>query len=343
MRTTPSQLHLILQTTLGTDPVMSLTYFPEDAWHGELRVEANHAGFSGKADAWFNADALRQFIEPLKAWPPKLDVPVTLQSGYFSESTTSSEPVETHVRISIGQRGGKGRHWVEALLTEPDDEILPQSAIVRFFVEPAALVRFADDVEAMLASGGTVTLLASGGGTADPATVTLPCAITRPYTPLFIESREACSALVEQMDAEVVGQIRAALGPETAISWQATSPHVLLARIDWEHGSLNLAWAGWDAASPDRKTLDRAHWSPVYPLDLSALKHAARTTAHPRAWFETYALYILSIAQDYLGEFLRDGPTDDIPYQRHLIYALGTARIPEPVWVKRVLFKCDDL
>lgn len=143
--------------------MLTLHYIPEDEWHGELHVEARHAAFSGKASAWFNAAALRQFVAPLRTWPPALAEPVKLQGGYFSDSTVSYVPVETRVGVTIGQRGSKGRYWVEALLAEADDEVLPQSATVRFIAEPAALMRFANEVGAMLDSGGTVTLDAQGG------------------------------------------------------------------------------------------------------------------------------------------------------------------------------------
>jgi hypothetical protein len=284
---------------------------------------------------------LRQLVQPLKAWPPAVVKPIKLQGGYFSDSTTGSAPVETRVGITIGQRGSNTRYWVEAQLVEPDDEIIPQSATVRFIVEPAALMRFAGEVEAILENGGTVSLPASGGDT-DPAITTAPCAIERPYTALFMTLREECSALIERMDANVAEQIRVAIDYEAAVTWQATSPHIILAQVGWENSNLNLTWAEWDAAWADDRVTVQAEWAPTYPLDLSALKHAALATPHPRAWFESYVLYILSVAQDYLIEFLRDGSTDDIPYQRHLIYAHGTARNPEPVWVKHVLFEFDD-
>ncbi len=264
-----------------------------------------------------------------------------MQGGYFSDSTSSSAPIETHVGISIGQRGSKGRYWVEANLAEPDDEILPQSATVRFFVEPVALMRFAGEVEAILESGGTVRLPASGCDP-DPDIVTAPCSIQRPSTPLFMALREECNALIEKMDASVAEQIHVAIDYDAAVTWHATSPHIILAQVGWEDANLNLTWAEWDAAWADDRATAQAVWAPTYPLDLSALKQAALAKPHPRAWFESYALYILSVAQDYLIEFLRDGSTDDIPYQRHLIYAHGTARNPEPVWVKHVLFKFDD-
>ncbi len=265
-----------------------------------------------------------------------------LQGGYFSDSTTSSMPVETHIGIVFAQRGSKGRYWVEVYLTEQDDEILAQLTTVRFFVEPAALLRFAAEVHAILECGGTVTLPASGGSDPGPDVVKAPCPIERPYTPLFMVLREACSALIERMDQEVVEQIRLANGQDAAVSWQSSPRHEIMAQIAWDEACLNLSWVEWDGEPWAVGDPVRADWSPTYSLDLSALKKAALAAAHPRAWFESYALYILSVAQDYLIEFYRDGPTDDIPYQRHLIYADGTARNPKPVWVKHVLFKYDD-
>lgn len=77
-------------------------------------------------------------------------------------------------------------------------------------------------------------------------------------------------------------------------------------------------------------------------LDLSELKQAALGTSTPRAFFDSYALYILSVAQTYLTEFFRDGPTDDIPFYRHLIYAEGMEGDDRPIWIKNVLFSWDD-
>jgi hypothetical protein len=145
-----------------------LTYWPEDDCHGELIAEARHAAFAGRASGWLNADILRQFALPLRDWPPALGQPVTIQGGYYSASTTGSAPVETHVAITIAQRGSLGRYWLEAALTEPDYEVLPQSATVRFAVEPAALLSFAGEVTAMLDAGGSAILPTSGGDLPDP-------------------------------------------------------------------------------------------------------------------------------------------------------------------------------
>jgi hypothetical protein len=316
--------------------MMTLHYTPEDEWHGELRVEARHAGFSAKAEAWFNAEELRQFAAALKTWPPALDEPVKLQGGYFSDSTTSSAPVETRVGIKIEQRGSRGRYWVEAELTEPNDEILPQTATVRFFAEPYALMRFADQIEAMLAGGGSAGLVASTGGAEQPGIMTARQKIQRPFMPLFIELREACHAVVERMEKDSTLQLPRDDRPMVTEEWEQFDPGLIIGTIDWDQARLILNWA------VDDENPIRAARSPYYSLDLQALKREAQATTHPRAWFESYALFLLSAAQDHFGDFFRDGPTDDIPYNRHLIYAQGMAETAACMWIGKVIFTYDD-
>lgn len=81
---------------------------------------------------------------------------------------------------------------------------------------------------------------------------------------------------------------------------------------------------------------------PDWPLDLSGLKRVALATDRPRACFDSHALHILSVAQDYLVEFFRDDPTDDIPYERHLIVVQGMDGDGARVWIKNVLFTWDE-
>lgn len=316
------------------DPLLTLHYFPEDEWHGELHAEVRHASFSGKSSAWFNAEALRQFVVPLRTFPLQLEEPISLRGGYFSDSATSNAPVETHVGIRIGRRGSKGRYWLEAQLADQDADILLQSATIGFHVEPYALMRFADEVEVMLDSGGSVTLPESGRG--DQDIVRAPCPVERPYSPLFMALREECSALIEHLHDAAGTTLRTKGDWSEVLEWQQTGPRAILAQIDWQAARLALRWA------KSHEDLTHTSWSPEFDLDLGLLKQSALATVHPRAWFETCALHILSIAQDYLVEFFRDGPTDDIPYDRHLIYAWGTARNPDPFWIKQTLFAFND-
>lgn len=283
--------------------MLRLTYWPEDEWHGELIVEARHAGFSGKASAWFDSAALRRFAEPLRCWPPVADGSAALRGGYFSDSTTGSQPVETHVGITITQRGSRGRYWLEARLSEPDEEIQPQAATLCFPVEPAALLRFAGAIEALAAAGGEACLPASGGSDPDPDLFHAPVPVERPHSPLFMALLDGCHALI--------GRIEAA-GCET-----------ILAGLDWDAAKLCLAAPGGAAEV----------------LDLAALRDAAQQAARPRAWFESHALYLLLQAQHRLTAFFRDGPTDDIPYYTATLMVSGAARMQGVVAVSNVVFR----
>ena len=161
------------------DPLLTLHYIPEDEWHGELRVEARHAGFCGWSSVWFNADALRQFAEALRTYPPKLEEPVTIESGYFSPSVVGTAPVETHVGISIANFPDISRCWAQVTLSEPDDEIMPHAAVISYEVEPYALMRFAEQMQAMLAHGGSAGLPPSDLGAAQPGIIRALSAIRR--------------------------------------------------------------------------------------------------------------------------------------------------------------------
>lgn len=133
--------------------MLTLTYIPDDEWHGELCVEASHAGFSGKASAWFNRQDIGSFAADLRALSSGRASVAELTGGYFSDSTTSSKPVETHVGIRIARQGIRLVANVE--LAEPGDAIVQQRAQLRFNVEWAALDSHADAIEAMLEAGGT--------------------------------------------------------------------------------------------------------------------------------------------------------------------------------------------
>ena len=316
--------------------MLTLHYIPEDEWHGELRVEARHAGFSAHASAWFSADALKKFAAPLRNFRPSLEQSIKLEGGYFSDSTTSSRPVETHVAITIAQRGDKGRYWADILLTEPDEDILHHSAQLRFYVEPYALMRFADQIEAMLTTGGSAGLPASEHGAGQPGTLIARQKIRRPFTPLFIELRESCRVLIDRMEQASSLALPPKEKQMVTEEWERYEPGLIIGTIDWEQARFIFNWA------VDDEYPVRAARSPDYILELWSLKRAAQSQDHPRAWFESQALYLLSAMQDHLGAFYRDGPTDDIPYSRHLVYAQGMADSAACIWVGDVIFRYDD-
>jgi hypothetical protein len=316
--------------------MLSLYYIPEDQWHGELRAEASHDGYSGRASAWLNADALRAFAEPLRTYPPKLEEPVELKCGYFSDSVVSAMPVETHIGISIGQFGSRGRCWAQVTLSEPDDEIMPHAAVVSFIVEPYALMRFAEQIMAMIPNGGSAGLPSSDQRTTHSGILTAREKIERPYLPLFIELREACNAVITEMEQGSSRLLPANDQQIVAEEWEQYDPGLIIGTIDWGQAQLIFNWAV-DAESPIR-----AARSPDYILDLYALKIEAQAKDHPRAWFESYALYLLSAAQDHVGDFYRDGPTDDIPYHTLMIYARGLADTAACKWIGNVIFRYTE-
>ena len=244
--------------------------------------------------------------------------------------------METHVGISIAQRGSRGRYWAEITLSEPDDEILPHSSVIRFFVEPYALMRFADRIEAMLATGGSAGLPASDSGGAQPLTFTARQKIQRPHMPLFIQLREACNAMITQMERGPTGPLPPTDRQMATEEWEQYNPGLIIGTIDWHDARLIFNWAVGD------ENPIRAVRSPDYVVELHDLKTEAQTHDHPRAWFESYALYLLSAAQSHIGDFFRDGPTDDIPFNRHLIYVQGMVETAACLWIGNVAFRYSD-
>lgn len=172
----------------------------------------------------------------------------------------------------------------------------------------------------------------------EPVTRTFhaPRPVRRPYSPLFMALRQACSTLIEQMERKGAVALPPLDRPFQAEEWEAYHPGLILATVDWDAPRLVFNWAVDD----DRPV--RAARSPDYTIDLAALKSAARADPDPRGWFESQAAYALSLAQDYLIDFFRDGPTDDIPFERHLIFVRGLEGLDGTLWIKNVLFAFEE-
>ncbi|MCA0405240.1 MAG: hypothetical protein LCH39_03710 [Proteobacteria bacterium] len=160
--------------------------------------------------------------------------------------------------------------------------------------------------------------------------------IRRPYTALLIDLRDQLNSLIDQMENESGRTLPPSDRPMVTEEWEAYSHGLIIGRLDWDLPGLVLTWAVND---DDPRP---AGHSPRYSFDLSALKQAALETPQPRECFESYALYLLSEAQRHLGDFFRDGPTDDIPFDRHTIFAEGIAGQAKPIWVHAILFTFDD-
>jgi hypothetical protein len=160
--------------------------------------------------------------------------------------------------------------------------------------------------------------------------------IRRPYTPLFMAMRDRLNWLIERMENESGRDLPPSDRQMVTGEWEAYGLGLIIGRIDWEVANLVLAWAVDD----DHPTSSER--APTYVFDLSELKQVALDTQNPRECFESYALCLLSEAQNHLGDFFRDGPTDDIPYNRQAIFVQGIAGEAKPIWVHTVLFTFDD-
>jgi hypothetical protein len=139
--------------------MLEMTYSPEDQWHGELNVCAKYGPFSGCSSAWFEAEVIRNFAIGLCEHPSFSAEPVTLEGGYFSDSTSSARLVETRVSIKVATVGARGAILVEVLLKETDHETCQQSVCIRFPVEAEALRRFSSQLNMMLKSGVRPSLM----------------------------------------------------------------------------------------------------------------------------------------------------------------------------------------
>ncbi len=166
--------------------------------------------------------------------------------------------------------------------------------------------------------------------------VSAPFPIRRPYPEVFLALRDRMSALLETMETGSAGFLPPAGRQMDSEEWEAHRPGIIMGRLDWDAAFLSFRWAiNEDDPAP-------AERSPCYDLDLSALKLFALETVAPRDCFESYALFLLSAAQDHFGDFFRDGPTDDIPFNRHLVFAQGAAETVRPVWAHNVVFIYDE-
>jgi hypothetical protein len=141
--------------------MIRLIYAPEDDTHGELTVEASYNGFSGKASAWFNAEALRSFHTQILAHPDREAPAATLKGGYFCDSSESYTPVETHISIIVTTHRTRGMVLVDTYLADQLNLKFPQSAAIQFLVAPAALHRFAQSLNGLLDGLSETTLTAS--------------------------------------------------------------------------------------------------------------------------------------------------------------------------------------
>lgn len=148
--------------------------------------------------------------------------------------------------------------------------------------------------------------------------VRVPGPIREPYTALLTAVRERCSAEIERMEQARGGASSPADRQAATEEWEECSPGLIVVDVEWPRARNVMGWA----ADDEHPTV--APGSPEYVVDLTDLEHAARAAERPRQYFESHVVFALQIAQDHLIDYFRDGPTDDIPYERHLVFVRGT-------------------
>lgn len=310
--------------------MLKLRYLPEDQWHGELQVEACYDGYSGKAGAYFNRKDIRKFALDLRALAERQAAQAELKGGYFSDSTISSIPVETHVGIHIARRPTKFIASVH--LADPGDAIQPQSAHVQMEIDWAALFYAADAIDSMLIEGGTAEFKVVHDRAVDPAMYRARHRIARPYPQFLLALQKRFGALIETMSVNQP----ASTAQMTADESDAYNPSSIIVEVDWLYASLGCRWGVGD----DEPTV--ASTSPDYVFDLAELKAEAQKAPHPRASFESYAAHVVSYGQSCLSDFFRDGPTDDIPFDRHLTFVCGLTGGSAKTRVSNIQFTYDE-
>lgn len=128
---------------------LSLSYAPEDEWHGELTANVTSDGFYGKSAAWFSMEQLKAFNELLKAFPIPAGQEPSLGGGHWDNDQLS----EPHISIRIEPTGTRGQLGVNVMLAKPPwDSESPEkhSVAVHFLVNYGDLSVFQAQFSALL-------------------------------------------------------------------------------------------------------------------------------------------------------------------------------------------------
>jgi hypothetical protein len=151
-----------------------------------------------------------------------------------------------------------------------------------------------------------------------------------------MDLRQQFEALIEKMEQKTPTPLPPSDRQMVTEEWEAYDPGAIIVHIDWDHARLLCNWGvGYDNPAI-------ASRSPDYILELAALKEEAQNSEHPRACFDSYAAHLISLAQSHLVDFFRDGPTDDVPFKRHLLFVRGLTGGPAQTWVSNMMFSYDE-
>jgi len=129
---------------------LTLSYDPEDGWHGELTAAVQSGGFAGRSAAWFSIGELRAFSDKLGAFPITSGEEPALGGGFWKND---DELDQTHLSIRIEPAGPRGKLRVKVALATPSWDLGrsdQHSVQAQFPVNYADLGTFQQDFSSLL-------------------------------------------------------------------------------------------------------------------------------------------------------------------------------------------------
>ena len=84
---------------------ITLTYTPEDEWHGELAAKLRWGEFSGHGSAWFNVAEVRAFARSIGTYPIEASSALLIQGGSWNDDHTLDQ---VHFEFKIKPHGRTG-------------------------------------------------------------------------------------------------------------------------------------------------------------------------------------------------------------------------------------------
>lgn len=94
---------------------LSISYEPEDSWHGHLTACVEADGFKGRGSAWFSVDSLRAFVTAMDALPISAGSEPKLEGGQWGEKGVE----EVHLGLRIVPFDSTGTLQVQCTFAEP--------------------------------------------------------------------------------------------------------------------------------------------------------------------------------------------------------------------------------
>jgi hypothetical protein len=140
---------------------LSLTYKPEDDWHGELFAVVESGEFRGCGSAWFSTEQLRAFHRATGTYPLTLSAEPKLEGGYYDETGMALKQCHLSIQLTPHDPLGAVRVTVSVSTQAScdDDRELRQSLTARFLVNYGDIDRFRVDLAAMLESAAGEAVL----------------------------------------------------------------------------------------------------------------------------------------------------------------------------------------